>query len=232
MDGSTREEIDNEVTRVLREAGLTDPPIMIEDILEHLQLDREFYDLEDPSLLRRFWHKVRVRGQRLIKVVKKVNLAAVWLPDEEQILVDSSLPRPKQKWASFHDSIHSVLPWHREYFLGDTAQTLDPDFQEMLENEANYGASAAMFGVDMFTKDALDTSPCWSSVETLSKRYDKSLVTTLRRYVGFSHDRPMIMVISTPSWMDKPLDQKFRWRHIVTSNRFDREFAPISPNLI
>jgi hypothetical protein len=88
MDGSTREEIDNEVTRVLREAGLTDPPIMIEDILEHLQLDREFYDLEDPSLLRRFWHKVRVRGQRLIKVVKKVNLAAVWLPDEEQILVD------------------------------------------------------------------------------------------------------------------------------------------------
>lgn len=144
INDKTRHEIDKVVANTLREADLTHPPIRIDDLLEFLELNRGFYNLEDPNLIQRFWHKVRVKGQRLIKVVRKIKLAAVWLPDEEKILVDSSLPVPKQEWASFHDTLHSMLPWHRPYFLGDTAQTLDPDFQEMLENEANYGASAAM----------------------------------------------------------------------------------------
>jgi hypothetical protein len=45
----------------------------------------------------------------------------------ERILVDHSQPAPKQEWASFHDVTHRVLEWHRPYFLGDTATTLDPD---------------------------------------------------------------------------------------------------------
>ena len=34
---------------------------------------------------------------------------------------------PNREWASFHDVTHRVLEWHRPYFLGDTATTLDPD---------------------------------------------------------------------------------------------------------
>ena len=42
------------------------------DILEHLEVYREFYDLEDPSLLQRFWHKVQVKGKKLAKIAKKI----------------------------------------------------------------------------------------------------------------------------------------------------------------
>jgi len=46
----------------------------------------------------------------------------------------------------------------------------------MLEGEANYGASGLMFGGKVFTKEALDTTPEWKSIELLKKRHKKSWV--------------------------------------------------------
>jgi Zn-dependent peptidase ImmA (M78 family) len=229
VDNDTLREIDISVMRVLRDAGLRKPPIRVEPLLEHLKVDRGFYDLEDPSLLRSCWHKVKVKGHKLKNIIKNIKLAALWLPDQERILVDSSLPPPKQEWASFHDATHSILVWHREFFLGDTAQTLDPDFQMQLEAEANYGASALMFGGKVFTQEALDTTPRWESIELLKKRYDKSYPTTLRRYVQFSHNIPMALMVSTPWWTTKPEDQEFQWRHFIRSKRFIEYFHSITP---
>ncbi len=53
---STKRKIDKAVAKTLKEAGMREPPFLIEDLLSHLELDREFYDLEDPGLLRQFWH--------------------------------------------------------------------------------------------------------------------------------------------------------------------------------
>lgn len=38
---------------------------LMEDILGYPDVDREFHDPEDVARLRRFWHKVKVRGQEL-----------------------------------------------------------------------------------------------------------------------------------------------------------------------
>lgn len=225
MDKATQSHIDKHVERILKEAGLREPPVHIDPILEHLELHRGFYDLTDPTLLQQFWHRVRVRGHELIRVLRKIKLAAVWLPDEDKILVDESLPPPKKEWASFHDSVHRILPWHREYFLGDTAQTLEPDFQEMLEDEANYGASGLMFCGSTFTKEALDTRREWASIDALKKRYDKSWATTIRRYVQHSHHHPMFLLVSTPIWKRQPADQVNRWRHFVPSKAFNERFT-------
>ncbi len=40
--------------------GITAPPVRIEDLLDHLRIHRDFYNLQDQTLLQRFWHKVRV----------------------------------------------------------------------------------------------------------------------------------------------------------------------------
>jgi hypothetical protein len=232
MDEGTRRDIEKMAWKTLREARIVEPPVRIEEILEHLKLDRDFYNLEDPTLLRRFWHKVKVQGYQLCKIIQKIKLAAVWLPSETRILVDASLPSPKQEWASFHDSMHRILEWHRPFFLGDTAQTLDPDYQEILENEANYGASALMFCGPVFTKEACDTAKNWASVTALKKRYAKSLTTTLRRYVEHSHDHAMVMLVSTPYWLEKPEDQPTRCRHFVRSNKFAEQFGAVQPQQI
>jgi hypothetical protein len=231
---STKRKIDKAVAKTLKEAGMREPPFLIEDLLDHLELDREFYDLEDPGLLRLFQHKVKVKGKILSKIKKTIKLAALWLPDtgKERILVDETLPEPKKKWASFHDTTHSILEWHRPFFLGDTAQTLDPDFQNTLEAEAHYGASGLMFGGNVFTRDALDTTPEWDSIEMLKKEYKASYVTTLRRFVQFSHDIPMVFVVSTAWWMTKPDDQEHRCRHFIRSKLFETQFAVISRDIV
>ena len=231
---STKRKIDKAVAKTLKEAGMREPPFLIEDLLDYLELDREFYDLEDPGLLRRFQHKVKVKGKILSKIKKTIKLVALWLPDtgRERILVDETLPEPKKKWASFHDTTHSILEWHRPFFLGDTAQTLDPDFQNTLEAEAHYGASGLMFGGNVFTRDALDTTPEWYSIEMLKKEYKASYVTTLRRFVQFSHDIPMVFVVSTAWWMTKPDDQEHRCRHFIRSKLFETQFAVISRDIV
>jgi hypothetical protein len=228
VNESTRREIDKIVERILRDADLRKPPIQITDVLEYLKLNRDFYSLDDPTLLRRFAHRLQIGTKKIIDVVReKVKLAAVWLPNEKRILVDTSLPEPKQLWASFHDSVHTILPWHRDFFLGDTAQSLEHEYQDMLEAEANYGASGLMFGGDVFTAQALDTTPCWQSIEQLKKLHNKSYVTTFRRYVEHSHDVALAGVISTPWWKEKPEDQITCCRHFIRSQTFKREFPSV-----
>ena len=61
LDELTRREIDKVTERILREVALPSPPIRVEVLLEHLRVHRDFYDLQDPSLLQHFWHKVKVQ---------------------------------------------------------------------------------------------------------------------------------------------------------------------------
>ncbi len=82
MDQRTENEIEKITQKILKDAGIIEPPVRIEDLLDFLSLDRGFYDLEDPILLRKFWHKVKVQGHKLIRVINKIKLAAVLLPDE------------------------------------------------------------------------------------------------------------------------------------------------------
>jgi len=235
IDDFTKHEIDKVVNKTLKEAGMREPPFLIDDLLEHLEIDRGFYDLENPSLMRRFWHKVKVKGKILSKIKETIKLDAIWLPfrnRRDRIYIDSSLPKPKQKWASFHDATHGILEWHRPFFLGDTAQTLDPDFQMALEAEAHYGASGLMFGGNVFTRNALDTIPEWNSIDLLMKEYKNSYVTTLRRYVQFGLKIPMALVVSTPRWEIKPDDQVHRCRHYVKSELFETQFEVITRDLL
>ena len=98
-DEFTRREIDKVAIRTLKEAGMREPPFLIDDLLDHLEIDREFYDLEDTGLIRRFVHKVKVKGKILSKIREKIKLAAMWLPnmgERDRIYVDESLPKPKK----------------------------------------------------------------------------------------------------------------------------------------
>ena len=232
IDSQTSSQIDRLVERVLRDTAC-EPPISLDNVLRYLEVDLTYYNLDDPGFIRRFAHRAKLRGQSLAhqiaRIARKVKLHALWCPDEDQIFVDQSLPLPKKKWASYHDTIHRLLPWHRAFFCWDTAQTLDPAYQEMLEAEANYGASALMFCGRQFTEEALDTVPTWASVRMLSVRHRASLTTTLRRYVKHSHERPMVAIVSTPRWLQAPEGRSERVRHVDTSSVFLREFGVIAP---
>jgi hypothetical protein len=153
---------------------------------------------------------------------------AVLFYDENRIVVDEELPEIRQEWPSFHEVSHKIFGWHKPYFYGDTAQTLDPDWHEMLENEANYGASSLMFCWPVFTKEARDMAKEWSSVKFLHERYNKTMTTTLRRFVEHGPECPMAMLVSTPYWCIKPEDQTKQWRHFVRSKMFSEQFNTVT----
>jgi len=220
VDDNTKREIDKIVERILRDSSI-EPPIDIKELLAFLKLHRDFYSLDDPSLLKRFAHRIQIGTNKAINVIRdKVKLAALWLPEETRILVDESQPKPKQLWASFHDTVHTVLPWHKDFFLGDTAQTLEPEYQDSLEEEANYGASGLMFGGQRFSAEALDTIPCWSSICGLQSLHKKSYTTTFRRYIEHSHQLPLAGLISIPWWKSMPDPTQPQLKHFIFSRQF------------
>ena len=86
INRSTAAEIDRTTSKILKEAGMKQPPFLVEDLLAHLELYRGFYDLTNPSLIQRAWHKIQVRGQKIASIVGKIRLCALWFPDEQRIL--------------------------------------------------------------------------------------------------------------------------------------------------
>jgi Zn-dependent peptidase ImmA (M78 family) len=167
MDNATRRAIDKVCWTTLREAGIAHPPVRVEVFLDHLKLHRDFYDLQSPGFLDRAKHTIRVHGRRLVELIQRVKLVAVLFYDEDRIVVDADLPDVKRDFPSFHEVAHRVCHWHQPFFYGDTAQTLDPDWHEQLESEANHGASTMMFCGSVFTREALDTAREWASVAAL-----------------------------------------------------------------
>ncbi len=63
-DPTTRRTIEKATADLLRDAGVAAPPVRIERLLAHLEVHREFYDLENPSFLQRAVHRLRVGGER------------------------------------------------------------------------------------------------------------------------------------------------------------------------
>lgn len=60
MDDATRREIDEVCWKTLKEAGIVRPPVRIENVLEHLNLRLDFYDLQDPGFLDRISYKTNI----------------------------------------------------------------------------------------------------------------------------------------------------------------------------
>lgn len=121
MDDGTKREIEKVAVRTLCDAGIYEPPVSIEVVLAHLQLNREFFDIQNPTFLDSAKHRVRVHGQKLSRLLKKIKLVALLFDDEDRIIVDASLPELRREFPSFHEATHRILPWHRTYFHGDSA---------------------------------------------------------------------------------------------------------------
>lgn len=233
VEGKTKADIDKLVVRLLKDIDAMEPPLRLEDVLQHLKIHRKYYSLDDPSLIVEFQHKIRMGAEIGIKNIKKlfgkVSLSAICFPTEKKILIDESIPDIKKRWAESHEICHSLIPTHQYFLHGDSSDTLDPEYHEMIEAEANYGASALIFLSNKFTTEAIDLNQEWKTIDFLAKKFGNSMASTLRRYVEHTHDQPKFGLIHTPIWMKKPEDQVTRCRHFVKSAKSGKMFKNLIP---
>ena len=152
MDDLTRREIDKVVWSILKDAGLTQPPIRIEDLLGHLKLYRTYYDLQNPGFCDKAKYKLLVAARKAARALRKINLVAVLFQDEKRIVIDANLPPIKHDWPSFHECAHRIVPWHvKHYTRADLIDLLTPMFnihirETGLEPDSSIRCSWPTFG--------------------------------------------------------------------------------------
>jgi hypothetical protein len=192
-----------QVARVLRDLGNPGPPLDLDAVIEQLKLDFKYYRSTDLSLFDEIAHRVKVAGKlvirepgRILDVIRKAKLNALWLPDGRRILMDESVPTPKQRHISAHEIVHSIIPWHQTFLLGDNELTLDPQCQAMIEAEANYGAGQLLFLQGQFAGEARDSDLNWKNLQALKNRFRNTLTTTLWHAVEEREpDKPVVGLI-------------------------------------
>tara|TARA_A100001391_G_scaffold199723_1_gene183211 strand:+ start:2233 stop:2976 length:744 start_codon:yes stop_codon:yes gene_type:complete len=204
VDGHEAEDIEEQVSKILRGLGNPEPPLSLEDVRELLRLDRKFYSSSDQSAVREVVSRLMVAGKQVIKrptilfeAIRKAKLSALWLPDKKRILIDESLPQLKHRWNEAHEVGHSIIPWHDNLLLGDNEFSLNPNCHQQMEAEANFAAGQLLFLQDRFIAEAKDLNVSLATVKGLKTGFGNTYSSTLWRYVeNFGADEPMVGVIS------------------------------------
>jgi Zn-dependent peptidase ImmA (M78 family) len=236
------EDIREQVRKVLKGLGDPDPPLRLEDVLELLRLDRQYYSSGDDGAVREFVSRVRVATRQLAErpmllwdVIKKADLSALWVPDRQRILIDSRLAKIKHRWAGAHEVSHSIVPWHKAYLFGDSEEELKFTCRAIIEGEANYGAGQLLFLGERFAREANDSPLTLTNVQALSKRFGNTITSTLWRAVEESHfGLPAVGLVSLPRHWTVPGGSDFheRIRYCVESPAFKERFSTSEAELL
>lgn len=233
-DPRTANDIEKYMDRILRELGNPEPPLSIDNVLRLLELDRQYYSALDESFLREVAHRIKVAGKQLvarpgllIDVIKKADLKAFWLPDSAKILIDANLHRAKHKWTEGHEIAHSVIPWHKQFCLGDQSQTLSMSCREQIENEANFGGGHLLFLGDFFRREIADHRPSFATIRYLADRYQNSITSTLYRFIEQANTHPPMFGAVCGHWYDDPdsFDLEAPCDHLIFSDSFRSQFS-------
>lgn len=235
-----RRDIRDQIDRILRDLGNPEPPLKLKDVRSILSLDLKYYSSTDPGLVSELTHRFQLLvrktipdlGRHLQSALSKSKLCAFWVPEQSRIMLDSNVPQLKHRWIEAHEIIHSITPWHKNFLLGDNAQTLDPICHAVLEAEANYGAGRLLFLNDKFGVEARDVDLSFKSIDSLRKRYGNSIVSTFWRTIEDRDPGQCVfgLVSIHPYYPEIGRhDGPMPWRYFIRSDAFAREFSRVSP---
>ena len=239
---STMSDIDRRVDRLLRGLGNPSPPLRLEHVRELLHLDKAFYTADDPGIVDLVVSRLRVAGVQVLKrptlladAIRKLSLKALYLPDRQRILLDSSLPPIKHRWNEAHEIGHSIIPWHQAV-MGDDLNTLAPDCRAEVEAEANFAAARLLFLHDQFTDQARSGHPSIDLIGTLKDVFGNTLSTTLYHFVETAGaEVPLLGLISphpNPRRRSASFDPSRPFRHFIRSPAFATRFSSTSQTAI
>jgi len=234
----TAADIDERIERVLNGLGNPEPPLDLRTVRELLKLDRGYYSANDPGLLQETVSKLRIAGKQvllrptlLVEAVRKMDIRALYIPDQKRILIDKSQPKLKHRWNEAHEIGHSVLPWHEGAMLGDDEYTLIPACHARHEAEANFAAARLLFLRERFVAEAMDHEPCIESMKQLKDRFGNTYTTTLWRCVeAWGASIPIVGLITGhphPDRRKSDFDPENPCRHFIQSRAFARQFSMV-----
>ncbi|MBK8035698.1 MAG: DUF955 domain-containing protein [Verrucomicrobiaceae bacterium] len=229
--------IETRVAKLLKELGNPEPPLRLEDVRFLLEINLGYFQHDDAGVMKRLAHRLKVAGHQLanrpwllIDAVKRLDLRALWVPDQKFIMIDKEQPEAKWRWLEAHEMGHKLCDWHGPFLFGDNKFTLSPECHLKLEAEANYTAGQLLFLGDKFRGEASDVKLGFSSVKQLQGRYKNTLTTTLWRFIEQrGHQQPIVGLISChPHPSKHPASGGDLCRHFIQSPAFATRFSKIN----
>lgn len=232
LDDRTSRDIDERVARIHRDLSHSGGPVDLKDVRCLLKLDLSYYKANDPGVLKEVVHKLKLGGKQVLDVamalgqaVRKFHLKALFVPKQREILIDIDLPDLKKRWSEGHEIVHSVIPWHADYLLGDNKHTLTPGCHDRIESEANFGAGRLFFPPTEFAGLRQGSPICLAQVIAISKHFGNTITSTLWRYVE-SDDQPCFGVIGQHP--RRPDSAKPNIDHLIQSPAFVSRFGKVT----
>jgi hypothetical protein len=229
LDDRTARDIADRIARVHRDLDHRGGKVELTDVRTLLRLDLAFYKADDPGLLQEVVHRLRLgakqvieRPSRLVEAVRKFDLRALFVPDRRQILIDDSLPNLKKRWSEGHEIVHSLVPWHAEYMLGDNKVTLAPSCHDQIEAEANFGTGRLFFPpTELLT--LIQASPLdFRRIQAISAHFGNTITSTLWRCAEADLNPSFAVIGDHPHRRDA---SKPEIEHLVRSPNFARRFG-------
>ena len=229
----SRRDIDRQVSKLLHDLGDPEPPLRLELVRELLKLDRGYYSPSREGGLAGFVHSMKVglkhvvkRPTLLLKATRNANLKELLPPDQRRILIDGDLHPYRQRWGEAHEIGHDIIPWHQHFAYGDDESTLQADFQEQIEAEANFAAARLLFLLDRFADEAHSGAVTLKRVFALAKSFGNSGTAALWRVVESSGLPTVAVIGARPSPFG--MNESEAVRHLIRSPRFALEFANVA----
>lgn len=231
----TAHDIDRLVARLLADLGNPEPPLKLEAVRDRLKLHKGFYQATDPGSLASTAHCLIVAGKQVLKrprllldAVRKLDLKALYLPDEKRILIDSGLPVLKQRWAESHEIAHDLIPWHESLMHGDPLRTLRHDCHHQVEAEANFGAARLLFLGRRFEDELRGSAVTFDRIRELASAYGNTITSAMWRAVELL-DSPAVGLVSVHPWTTKEvLGGGQPVRYFLRSRAFKTRFSNIN----
>lgn len=234
LDARTARDIDDRVSRIHRDLDYRGGKVTLAEVRTLLNLDLAFYRADDGGVLNQVVHKLKVGAKQvmrrpglLLDMVRKLDLKALFVPDRKQILIDAALPDLKKRWSEGHEVLHSMIPWHGAYMLGDNHSTLAPSCHERIEAEANYGTGRLLFPVAEFKELYVAQPLNLKRIKAIANHFGNTITSTLWRCVE-SVDRPCFGIIGEHP--RRPREGKPEIEHLIRSSSFAQCFQCFDEN--
>lgn len=143
----------------------------------------------------------------------------------EIIYVDGQLHESRKLFVTYHEVVHSILPWQRIILTQDDDISLSHECEDVFEAEANYGAADILFQCDRFEREAKDYELSLTTALHLSDQYGASYHATIRRFVERNH-RPCCLLVLKPTMRDHPDGRRSYFVvYSIPSGAFRAEFG-------
>jgi hypothetical protein len=229
MIESTRKDIEKVSFELLKNSKSLDIfPTPIDKIIQHSELiidkkidlsniDKNFFD----------FIKEKVSGGFRILQQGLSNIKGAYDRNEKTIYLSEIKNQGRKNFVKLHETGHGVLPWQNEVIAAfDNSQTLNPDFEEEFEQEANYFASITLFQHDRFVREMKKVDFGLPGASALAQKFGSSVHASFRNYIFKTNKRCLLLVLDPiqNKKLNRPICSK---RNLFYSKSFLKEFSEV-----